>query len=150
MKKLIFTLTTLFITIATIAQIQNPVQWTYSTKKISEKTYEFHATATLESGWHIYSQNTGKDGPVPTSFSFNSNPLLIITGSVKELGKIEKIFDKNFNTTVKYYAKKVDFTQTIKLKANVKTDVTGEIQYMLCNDKNCLPPKKITFSISLP
>lgn len=150
MKKLIITLSALYITIVSIAQIKNPIQWSYSSKKIADKTYELHATAILEPGWHIYSQTTGKGGPVPTSFTFNNNPLVTITGAVKELGKIEKTFDKNFNTTVKYYSKKVDFIQTVKLKANVKTDVTGEIQYMLCNDKNCLPPKKISFTISLP
>lgn len=148
--KILFVILNFCIAIASIAQIKNPVQWSYSNKKISDKTYELHATATLEPGWHIYSQTTGKGGPVPTSFTFNNNPLVTKTGTVKELGKIEKTFDKNFNTTVKYYGKKVDFVQTVKLKANVKTDVTGEIQYMLCNDKNCLPPKKISFTISLP
>lgn len=132
------------------AQVQNPIQWSYHIKKISDKTYELHATASINPGWHIYSQATGKGGPVPTTFVFTQNPLITLIGTPKELGKPEKVFDKNFNTMVKYYSRKADFVQTIKLKAAVKTNIAGIVEYMVCNDKNCLPPKKVSFNASLP
>ena len=38
------------------AQINNPVIWTYTAKKIADKTYELHMTATIGSNWHLYAQ----------------------------------------------------------------------------------------------
>ena len=128
--------------------MENPVTWTYTTKKIANKTYEVHITATLTGNWHIYSQNAG-EGPVPTTFAFAKNPLVSTDGSVKETGKLEKQFDKNFNSELKYYNNKVDFVQKVKLKSPVATVVKGTVSYMVCNDKKCLPPRDVDFSVKL-
>ncbi len=132
-----------------IAQVKNPVKWTYSAKKLSTGKYELHMTAVVEKGWHIYSQNTPDGGPVPTAFTFTKNPLVTLSGPVKETGKLETHFEKLFDVEVKQYSDKVDFVQTVTVKGNVKTNVAGKVEYMLCNDKECLPPKEVNFSIAL-
>ena len=134
---------------AAFAQMENPVKWTYSAKKIKGDMYELHMTATLEPKWHIYSQDIKGDGPVPTSFAFDKNPVVKTDGAVAEVGKLEKDFDKNFNMTLKYYGNKVDFVQRVKLKSAVNTFAKGKITYMVCNDKKCLPPKDVPFSIKI-
>lgn len=131
------------------AQIKNPVQWTYTAAKTADKSYTVTITATVASPWHIYSQNTPKGGPVPTKFSFKANPLFTLAGVVNESGKLETTHDENFDVDVKYYSTKVVFTQAVKLKANVKTNITGTVQYMVCNDNQCLPPKQLSFDIKL-
>lgn len=130
------------------AQIDNPVSWAYSVKKISDKEYELHMTANLQGKWHIYAQDAG-EGPEPTTFKFAKNPLIKFDGKVAELGKLEKSFDQNFNSTLKYYSNKVDFVQKIKLKSAVNTMLKGTINYMVCDDKKCLPPKEIPFSVKV-
>lgn len=130
------------------AQISDPVKWTYTAKKVADKTYELHMTAMLDSKWHIYSQDAG-EGPEPTSFNFSANPLVTLDGKVKEDGKLEKIYDPNFKSTLRFYADKVDFVQKVKLKSPVSTVVKGTVLYMVCDDKKCLPPKEIPFSIKL-
>jgi len=130
------------------AQIKNPVSWKYEAKK-NGAFYDIVITASVETPWHIYSQNTGKGGPIPTKITFNSNPLIQIEGTTKETGKLEKIFDKSFNTNVLYYSKSVVFTQKVKLKAIVKTKISGIIEYMVCDDEQCLPPTKKPFEIKL-
>jgi thiol:disulfide interchange protein DsbD len=132
-----------------MAQVKNPVKWTYSAQKLSTGKYELHMTAIVEKGWHIYSQNTPDGGPVPTAFTFTKNPLVTISGPVKETGKLETHFEKLFDVEVKQYSDKVDFVQTVTVKGNVKTNVAGKVEYMLCNDKECLPPKEVNFSIAL-
>lgn len=132
-----------------IAQVKNPVKWTYSAQKLSTGKYELHMTAIVEKGWHIYSQNTPDGGPVPTAFAFTKNPLVTLSGPVKETGKLETHFEKLFDVEVKQYSDKVDFVQTVTVKGNVKTNVAGKVEYMLCNDKECLPPKEVNFSIAL-
>jgi hypothetical protein len=130
------------------AQINNPVTWTYTAKKIADKTYELHMTATIGSNWHLYAQDAGK-GPEPTSFVFTPNPLVKLDGKVKEVGKQEQSFDKNFNSTLKYYANKVDFVQKIKVKSATATVVKGVVNFMVCNDRQCLPPRDVPFTINI-
>lgn len=149
MKKII--LATLFSAtlLAANAQIQNPVKWKYEAKK-KDGNYEVVITASIEKPWHIYSQNTGKNGPLPTTITFKTNPLITRNGKVKEAGILEKIYDKNFQTDVLFYSSSVEFTQIIKVKAGVKTNISGTVEYMVCNDEKCLPPTKKTFDIKLP
>ena len=130
------------------AQIENPVQWEFTSKKISEKVYELYATATIENKWHVYSQQAG-EGPEPTSLKFSVNPLVVLNGKVREEGKMEKVYDPNFKSTLQFYSNKVSFVQKIKLKSAVATVVKGSLTYMVCNDKKCLPPKEIPFSIKV-
>ena len=130
------------------AQINNPVIWTYTAKKIADKTYELHITATINGNWHLYAQDAG-EGPEPTTFKFTPNPLIKFDGKVKEIGKMEKSFDKNFNSVLKYYANKVDFVQKVKVKSSIATVVKGTVNFMVCNDRQCLPPRDVPFTINV-
>lgn len=133
-----------------MAQVQNPVQWSYTAKKKASNVYEVVVTAVLEPSWHIYSQNTPSGGPVPTKFTFTKNPLISFEGKVKEVGKLKSEKDNIFGVDVKYYSDKVEFVQMVKLKKdNLKTNVSSTIEYMLCNDSQCLPPTKKTIDIKL-
>ena len=148
MKKILLSLVISGFCFAVHAQIENPVKWTYSAKKIKGDIYELHMTATLEGKWHIYSQDAG-EGPIPTEFSFDKNPLVKTDGAVTEVGKLEKEYDPNFKSTLRFYTGKVDFVQKVKLKAAVATIAKGKISYMVCNDRKCLPPKDVDFSIKI-
>ena len=148
--KYFFTFSLIVLTSISFAfgQIENPVKWNYTSKKIADKTYELQITATLLPTWHLYAQDAG-EGPEPTSFEFNRNPLVSKNGKVMEIGTLIKEYDKNFNSTLKFYAKKVTFIQKIKVKTSASTVVTGFVNYMVCNDRKCLPPKKLPFSIKV-
>ncbi|MDE3183210.1 MAG: hypothetical protein KGM16_07320 [Bacteroidota bacterium] len=131
------------------AQIQNPVEWTATSKKIADKTYEVHITATIDRGWHIYSQTTPDGGPIPTSITFTKNPLVIVQGKAKEVGKLEQHHEPLFGVDVKQFSNTVDFVQLVKLKAPVKTSVNVAVEFMVCNDKQCLPPSTRKLSVAL-
>lgn len=148
MKKIFLSLFVLAFFGVAKAQIENPVKWTYTAKKISADKYELHMTAVLDGKWHIYSQQAG-EGPEPTKFTFDKNPLVKTDGDVKEVGKLTKEFDMNFNSVLKYYAGKVDFVQVVKLKSAAATVAKGKVTYMVCNDKKCLPPREVAFSIKI-
>ena len=135
---------------AAVLKAQNPVTWTFSTNKIADKTYEVHLTATIASGWHVYSQVQPADAIViPTDIKLNSNPLLTLDGKIKEVGKMEKFHDSRLDISANQYSGKVDFVQVIKLKANAKTNITGSVEFQTCNDEKCLPPKTVNFSIAI-
>jgi len=149
MKKILFVVIgMLSCSLFVSAQIKNPVDWKYEAKK-KEGGYQIVITATVKKPWHIYSQNTGKSGPVPTEIKFSPNPLVKLEGSVKETGKLEKIYDNAFHTDVLFYSNTVVFTQEVKVKPGIKTNITGTVEYMVCNDEQCLPPTKKSFDIKL-
>ena len=103
---------------------------------------------TMQSGWHLYSQVQPEDAiAIPTGFKLNSNPLLSLEGNIKEIGKMEKFHDARLEVSANQYANKVDFVQVVKLKANAKTNLTGSVEYQTCDDKKCLPPKTVNFTI---
>ena len=131
------------------AQIQNPVDWTATSKKISDKVYEIHLTANLDKGWHIYSQSTPDGGPLATSVSFSRNPLLTLEGTAKEAGKLEQKHEALFGVDVKQYSDKVEFVQTVRRKGKTKTAINGTVEFMTCNDRECLPPVTKKFSVVL-
>lgn len=150
MKKALFFLFIVFSATMVSAQIANPVSWTFNSKKISDNLYEVQLVANIQSGWHLYAQSQPKDAiAVPTTFQFTNNPLLQLDGKVKEVGKMEKFTDKELGVTANQYSKQVVFTQKVKLKGKVKSNVSGNVTYQTCDDKKCLPPKTVSFNIAL-
>ena len=70
MKKTIFIITILVASFVQ-AQIYEPVKWSTSVEKISDIEFKLIATASIESGWHLYSQDVPENGPVPTTFTYD-------------------------------------------------------------------------------
>jgi thiol:disulfide interchange protein DsbD len=134
----------------TTAMAQTPVTWNFTTRKIDNKTYELHLTAVLQTGWHLYSQTQPDDAiAVPTGIKFNINPLLKLDGKITEVGKLEKFKDIKLGVSAHQYSKKVDFVQLVKLKTSAKTNISGSVEYQTCDDKKCLPPKTVNFSVAI-
>lgn len=146
MKRLIGLLLLLLLSCAGM-HAQNPVNWSFSAQKTGAGLYEIRLTATVEEPWHIYSQTSPAGGALPTSFTFSKNPLLILQGKVKEKGKLISRYEKAFGMELKYFEGGVTFVQTVKLKTKAKTAITGSLEYMVCNDEQCLPPKIMSFTI---
>jgi hypothetical protein len=105
--------------------------------------------ATVQTPWHIYSQTTPDGDPAPTKIVFSKNQLLIISGQPKEVGKLMQKHEEAFGVDVKYFDGNVDFIQIVKMKSKAKTTVSGTIEFMVCNDEQCLPPTTNKFSITL-
>jgi hypothetical protein len=132
-----------------MAQSSKQVSWTWSAKKIADRTYEVHMTATIGGDFHLYAQDAGGDGPIPTAFTFTKSPLLTLDGNVKEKGQLVKKFESAWNHDVKYYEKTVDFVQVVKLKSNIKTSLAGKVEFMVCNDHECLPPADVDIKVNI-
>jgi thiol:disulfide interchange protein DsbD len=147
MKRIVFLIAIIFCFNAVNAQ--QKIAWTYSAKKLADNQYEVRMTANPPIGWHIYSQFTPEGGPIPTSFSFNKNALTTLVGKVVEKGKLIKYYDKNFKVDVMYFEGKADFIQIIKVKGKLKTNLSGEVESMICNDKICMPPVTQKFNVLL-
>lgn len=150
MKKISGFILMLLVSLSSMAQSGTKVNWTYTVKKLSDKQYELKLTATVMPGWHLYSQVQSKEAiALPTKISFAKNPLVVFNGTVKEVGKLIEDFDKATQSKSRFYSNKVEFIQVVTLKSKVKTVVNGNVEFMVCDDKQCLPPDELKFTFRI-
>ncbi|NML65057.1 sugar transporter [Hymenobacter sp. RP-2-7] len=128
------------------AQILAPVHWSYAAKRTSPTEAVVLLKATIDPGWHIYSQNVKDGGPVKTTFTFDPSKAYALVGKTAEPTPITRL-EKTFNMNVSYFEKSVVFQQKVKLAGKGPATVAGKLEFMTCNDEKCLPPDEITFSI---
>ena len=148
MKNLFFAAILLLISFGASAQIETPVTWSYGAKKISATEAVVFLKATIQDGWHIYSQHLKEGGPIKTSFTFAPSSQYSLIGTPIEPTPVTK-FEPAFSMNVSYFENSVIFQQKIKLKSASVSVVKGKLEYMTCNNKKCLPPDDIDFSIDL-
>jgi len=147
MRKILF-VTILFIGVLTLsagAQILTPVHWSYAAKKINDREAVIFMRASIEDNWHLYAQYVKEGGPVKTTFTFNRPAGYDLNGPTTEPTPFTR-YEKVFNMEVSFFEHEVVFQQKIKLRAN-NIVVKGKVTFMTCNDKQCLPPEEVTFSI---
>ena len=149
MKKILSIFLLVFVNILyTNAQIYDPVSWKFTAENVHGKEATVVITATIQPGWHVYSQFIEEGGPIPTSFKFDKGKGYSLIGKVSESPKAISAFDPNFNMQIAWHKTKVQFSQKIKL-TEPKVQVSGTLEFMVCNDTNCLPPEEIPFTVSI-
>ncbi len=128
---------------------EDPVAWSFSTNKVDDETYELIVKATIEEGWHVYSQHLPSDeGPLPTFFSFEANDNYALEGDVME-SEFVTHYDPNFEMDLNYFENEVTFTQTIKVTGATPFKVTGFLNFMVCDESKCLPPEDVNFEFEI-
>jgi thiol:disulfide interchange protein DsbD len=146
MKKIFF-LPCIFLSLLNMhAQIYDPVRWAIELKDRSSEEKEISLTATIENGWHLYDINLPEGGPVSTSISFDRLHGAELADKPFASIPATEIFDQAFGMQVRWYTNSVTFTQVIKVTDYRKFRVSGEVEFMVCNDEMCLPPKRVPFS----
>lgn len=128
-------------------QIYEPVKWNFELKNTSTKTADIIIQASIDEGWHLYGLHLPKDGPQPTSIIFESIENATKAGGLETPSKLQKQFDANFNMELNWYTDNASFIQKIKFTEASKVKVKGYVEFMVCNDKSCLPPTKKPFSL---
>ncbi|MES2827949.1 MAG: protein-disulfide reductase DsbD domain-containing protein [Bacteroidota bacterium] len=147
MKKLFLVVFVLVFALSAKSQILKPVTWAYAFKKLSATEAIVYVKATIDNGWHVYSQNIKEGGPVKTTFNFAKSPNYTLIGNTAEPKPIVK-FEKTFDMDVAFFEKTVMFSQKIKLKGKTAL-VKGTVEFMTCDDHQCLPPEEVAFAISV-
>jgi hypothetical protein len=133
------------------ASAQDPLHWQYSAKQVNDTTWAVHFTATIDGGWHVYSQTQPESSVAqPTEFHFTASPLIRIKGKTKESGEVVHFSDPATGIGANQYNGRVDFVQTVIRKAKAKISLTGTITYQTCTDQMCLPPKTVPFTVEMP
>lgn len=146
MKKVIILLTFVLST-NVFSQIYDPVKWSTSVQKISDIEYNLIATATIESGWHLYSQVVPEGGPIPTTFTFiDSKHYSLVNKTQEEEG--HEIYDSVFEIRIKFFENKAEFKQRVIVLNDINT-IDAEVEFMVCDDEKCLPPNNIDLAFKI-
>ncbi|GGE96051.1 thiol:disulfide interchange protein DsbD [Flavobacterium limi] len=128
----------------------NPVKWKTSAEQLSEKEYLLKIQAEIQSGWHLYGQYIEEGGPSRTAFTFkNPNKNFELIGKTTE-EKGHEVQDKIFDMKIKYFEGKALFTQKIKVISGSITTLNAEVEFMVCDDSNCLPPSSEELVFKIP
>ena len=148
MKHLFFSLVFILTSSLLVAQ-ETPVKWSFTAEKVSEQEYDVVITASIQTGWSIYSQYLeNDDGPVKTEFEFKSSKNLQLIGKTEESGNKKESYDELFGMNLIKYSKKAEFKQRVRV-TNPSEPVSGFLTYMCCDATSCLPPTDVDFSIPL-
>jgi thiol:disulfide interchange protein len=148
MKKIVLLLA-FFISAASFSQIHKPVKWATSVVAVSDTKYDLVVQVTIENGWHLYSQNVPENGPAPTAFTFTKNAGYELVGKVLEETGLT-INDPIFNMKIKFFESKAVFKQRINVLSAKAFKVNGEVEFMVCDDANCLPPSYVDLNFQIP
>lgn len=141
-------LSLLFACLSSFAMGQ-PIAWSFAAVTDSSGALFVELTATAETGWHLYATELPSDGgPIETSFTFTPSEYYSLSGSLHEPEAIEE-YDPNFAMLVRYHGGVTRFKQGIKPIGTAAFVVEGELEYMCCNDKTCLPPLRVPFRIPI-
>jgi len=122
------------------AQMLDPAKVSCSVKETSATEAELVVTVKLDAGWHMYSQHTDPNGPLPTEFSFEKSNDYTLVGKVIE-PKPHEENDPLFGCVVKSFSGNVVFRQKIKKLSTKDFTVKGTISYQLCNNGSCIAPE---------
>ncbi len=130
------------------AQILEPVEWQFSKQKISDTDYNLLLTATMDPGWYIYGTDLAPGGPIPTVITFDEGTGFDLIGRLV-FPDAEVKYDPNFEMDIPMYGGRVTFSQQVRVLSSRPITITGELQFMSCDDQRCLPPDYIDFSFDL-
>ncbi len=148
MKKVILLIAVLTSTVSmAFSQIVTPVIWSYAAKKTGKNEATVYLKAKIDKSWHIYSLDVKDGGPVKTTFTFAPSTAYALVGKTLEPKPTEK-YEPAFKMNVSYFEDQVVFQQKVKLNKSATT-VKGKLEFMVCNDKQCLPPDEVAFAIPI-
>jgi thiol:disulfide interchange protein DsbD len=142
MKRRFLILVAVLLVTVSQAQIFNPVKWTTSVEKVSDTEYKLISKASIDEGWHLYSQSVPDGGPSPTTFLYDDG-----AGNFKIKGNTSEeeghtVDDPIFEMKIKYFENEVIFEQTIEVTKEV-TNIDAFVEFMVCDDTKCLPPTEV-------
>lgn len=149
MKKVSLVVVGVLAVLLGFAQPLKPVKWTWKAEVMEPGMYKLIFKASIDAPWHTYSLFIGDGGPVPTAIVYDKNKDVALKGKAVESGaKVHDEHDPVFDMRLKWFEGSMTVEQKVKVKRDTK--LKGHLEFMACNDKECLPPDyDVEFSFDL-
>jgi thiol:disulfide interchange protein DsbD len=130
-------------------QILEPVKWEFSLNKISETQIEVVADATIDPNWHLYSANLPEGGPIPTSLNLVDSESYIRAGEIRQQPEPDLQFDEAFGMELSWFSNSARLILPVEIQNGNVSVIEGYVEFMACDDEQCLPPDRVDFSLPL-
>jgi len=131
------------------AQVEDPVKWTFSVDNVIGQEAELVFSAEIDYPWHLYSAHLPEGGPIATKPWYDESDNYTLVDEIVESPKPKVKFDAGFQMDVGTLAGKAEFRQKVKFKDAGTQTVSGEIEFQVCDDEVCLPPKSVSFAFEV-
>ena len=140
----------IFPTLSVNAQEQH-AHWRTDVEELGKNLYRVSVTAIIDSTWHIYDTLRTEFGPNATivDFTIADNKRAVKEGDMQISSEPFRYYDDIYMMEIGYFEDSVTFYQDIRLKKK-NAQVNVYVEWMACDDNNCLPLADQTLSISLP
>ncbi|QKG80810.1 protein-disulfide reductase DsbD family protein [Tenuifilum thalassicum] len=119
------------------AQMDDPVRWSATTKKVEANKFEVIINAQIDEGWHLYSTKLPEGGPLPTTFTFENPQGYKLIGELKEITKSKTEHDDVFNLDLAYFEDEAKFSQLIEVTAN-EANININVEFQACYADKCI------------
>lgn len=137
MKRLL-SIFAMLLMVVCMAQAQDPVTWTMTSRMTGKTTGVVTITAKISPKWHLYDMKKSANTPVaPTEFTFNTPAGLKWNAPVKAARKATVEYDEMWEAKVAFWMKSISFTRSFTLTGTKPVKVTAKVSYQACNDENC-------------
>ncbi|MCR4737232.1 MAG: thioredoxin family protein [Bacteroidales bacterium] len=150
MKRIIIPFLCFFVLLAgNMATAQeSPVKWTFKTVKINDSVAELQCHATIDNGWHFYSQTKdAKCIEIPATFTFTPDAKYKRIGKVQE-PKAQEEYDDLFDCTSRFFTKAVTFRQRVQVLDDQPFTIKGKVEGQACIEGRCTPvEQKFSFEL---
>ncbi len=131
------------------AQIEDPVSWTFSHEVKDNLEAELIFKATIDIPWHLYSALLPAGGPIATKPYYEESDSYTLLGDIVEVTKAKKKFDEGFQMELGTISGRAELRQKVRFTQAGTYNIKGEIEYQVCDDATCLPPKNEPFSFNI-
>jgi len=147
MKKIFFLLLAFLAFTHVNSQIVNPVKWSTRTEKISETEFNLVFEGDLDPDWHLYSQFTPEDGPIPLEIKFKD-----ATGNYQLIGKAvesktKTVFNETFGVNEIFFSDNFTVKQRVKIINLKLSSIDSEVEYQVCKEVCINGNKKLKFDL---
>ncbi len=147
------TLTTVVLLIsimgAVFAQMEQHINWKFSTKMLEGNKVEVICEASVDEGWHVYSSDLPDNTAIPTSIEIEESDAYVVVEGIEEMPAPTKYYDDSYKAELKWFEGKATFKKIVELKRSGEIVIKGYIESMICNDETCMPPEMVDFELTV-
>lgn len=142
-------LPTLAVLLAATTVAAQSVTWKSSVEHLGGDAYRILLEAAIPAPYHMYDMGPYDGGPNATTFAFTPGQGMTLDGQVEQLSTPERHFDKTFGMEIGTFAHQARFAQNVTLSVP-QSSVGVQIEWMICDDKSCMPPDDTELVIAVP
>ena len=149
MQKLIRNLLPVLALLTAATAFGQKVAWTGTAEPLENNEYRIVIEATIPAPYHMYDMGPYDGGPNATSITFAPAEGVAFEGGVEPLTAPHRYFDEMFRMEIGTYEGRAQFAQRVRLTAE-QASVTASIEWMICDDRSCMPPEDTELTIAIP